>query len=62
MHTAAAAGIAAHALTNIPVLLLGLFFLGREGLSLGRVAQVSEQEAPNADAGRERVAEAAEAR
>jgi uncharacterized protein (TIRG00374 family) len=39
--TAAAAGIMAHALTNLPVLVLGLFFLGREGLTLGRVAQVS---------------------
>lgn len=43
--TAAAAGIAAHAFTNIPVLLLGLAFLGREGLSMGKVARMSEQEA-----------------
>jgi uncharacterized protein (TIRG00374 family) len=43
--TAAAAGIAAHAFTNLPVLLLGLVFLGREGLSMGRVARMSEQEA-----------------
>ena len=47
-HTAAAAGIAAHAFTNIPVLLLGLLFLGREGLSMGKVAQMSEQEAARA--------------
>jgi len=40
---AAAAGIAAHALSNVPVLLLGLAFLGREGLSLGRVAQVARE-------------------
>jgi uncharacterized protein (TIRG00374 family) len=42
--TAAAAGIASHAFTNIPVLLLGLLFLGREGLSVGKVAQMSEQQ------------------
>ena len=35
---AAAAGIASHALTNLPVLLLGLAFLGREGLSVSKVA------------------------
>ena len=46
--TAAAAGIAAHAFTNVPVLLLGLVFLGREGLSMGKVAQMSEQEAAGA--------------
>jgi uncharacterized protein (TIRG00374 family) len=40
--TAAAAGIASHAFTNIPVLLLGLIFLGREGLSMGKVAQMSD--------------------
>lgn len=40
--TAAAAGIAAHALTNLPILVLGLLFLGREGLSLGRVAEVTQ--------------------
>lgn len=42
--TAAAAGIAAHALTNLPILVFGLALLGREGLSLGRVAQVSREE------------------
>jgi len=41
---AAAAGIAAHALTNLPVLVLGLALLGREGLSLGRVAEVAADE------------------
>jgi uncharacterized membrane protein YbhN (UPF0104 family) len=46
--TAAAAGIAAHAFTNIPVLLLGLLFLGREGLSMRKVARMSEQEAAGA--------------
>jgi hypothetical protein len=40
---AAAAGIAAHALSNLPVLVLGLALLGREGLSLGRVAQVARE-------------------
>jgi uncharacterized protein (TIRG00374 family) len=43
--TAAAAGIASHALTNLPVLVLGLALLGREGLSLGRVAEVTEETA-----------------
>jgi hypothetical protein len=37
-----AAGIAAHALSNLPVLLLGLVFLGREGLTLGKVAEMTE--------------------
>jgi uncharacterized protein (TIRG00374 family) len=41
---AAAAGIAAHALTNLPVLVFGLALLGREGLSLGRVAEVTRDE------------------
>jgi glycosyltransferase 2 family protein len=40
--TAAAAGIAAHALTNLPVLVIGLVLLGREGVTLGRVARVAE--------------------
>ena len=39
---AAAAGIASHALGNLPVLLLGLAFLGREGLTVGKVANMSE--------------------
>ena len=39
---AAAAGIASHALGNLPVLLLGLLFLGREGLTVGKVANMSE--------------------
>ena len=42
--TAAAAGIAAHALTSLPVLVFGLVLLGREGLSLGRVAEVTRDE------------------
>jgi len=42
--TAVAAGIAAHALSNLPVLVFGLALLGREGLSLGRVAEVTRDE------------------
>jgi uncharacterized protein (TIRG00374 family) len=42
--TAVAAGIAAHALSNLPVLVLGLALLGREGLSLSRVAEVTRDE------------------
>jgi uncharacterized membrane protein YbhN (UPF0104 family) len=38
---AAAAGIAAHALSNLPVLLFGLALLGREGLNLGRLAEAT---------------------
>lgn len=40
--TAGAAGIASHALTNLPVLALGLFFLWREGLTFGRIATLTE--------------------
>jgi uncharacterized protein (TIRG00374 family) len=57
--TAAAAGIASHAFTNVPVLLLGLVFLGREGLSMGKVAQMSDQPAARAE---EAVPSAVEAR
>jgi glycosyltransferase 2 family protein len=39
---AAAAGIASHALGNLPVLLLGLALLSREGLTVGKVANMSE--------------------
>lgn len=39
---AAAAGLVLHALQNLPVLLLGLAFLGREGLSFGRMKELSE--------------------
>lgn len=41
--TAAAAGIAAHALTNLPVLLMGLALLPREGLTFGKVAHMTEE-------------------
>ena len=40
---AQAGALACHALTNLPVLVLGLVFLGREGLSLGRVAEMTEK-------------------
>jgi hypothetical protein len=40
--TAAAAGIALHALTNLPVLLVGLLLLPGEGLTLGKVAEMTE--------------------
>jgi uncharacterized protein (TIRG00374 family) len=42
--TAAAAAVSAHALSNLPVLVLGLLLLGREGLSLGKVAGVTRQQ------------------
>jgi glycosyltransferase 2 family protein len=38
---AAAAGITAHAFSNLPVLVLGLLFLGREGLTFGKVAEMT---------------------
>lgn len=41
--TAVAAALASHALTNLPVLVLGLAFLGREGLSWGSVARLTEE-------------------
>ena len=43
--TAVAAGLTAHALSNLPVLILGLVCLGREGLTLGKVAAMTEQRA-----------------
>jgi uncharacterized protein (TIRG00374 family) len=48
--TAAAAGIASHAFTNIPVLVLGLLCLWREGLTLGGVARISAGDAGATDA------------
>jgi uncharacterized protein (TIRG00374 family) len=42
-HTAAAAGIACHALTNLPVLVIGLALLGREGLTMGKVVDMAEK-------------------
>jgi uncharacterized protein (TIRG00374 family) len=40
--TATAAALSCHALTNLPVLVLGLVFLGREGLSWGGVSRLAE--------------------
>jgi uncharacterized protein (TIRG00374 family) len=42
--TAVAAGLTAHALSNLPVLILGIFYLGREGLTLGKVAAMTEEQ------------------
>jgi len=42
--TAAAAGIALHALSNLPVLVMGLLLLGGEGLTLGKVAKMADAE------------------
>jgi uncharacterized membrane protein YbhN (UPF0104 family) len=42
---AAAAGLTAHALSNLPVLLLGIAFLSREGLSMEKVAEMSSEPA-----------------
>ncbi len=41
--TAAAAGITMHALSNLPVLLGGLLLLPSEGLTLGRVAEMTAE-------------------
>jgi uncharacterized protein (TIRG00374 family) len=42
--TAFAAGFAGHALSNVPVLVLGLIYLGREGLTMGRVTELAGKE------------------
>lgn len=42
--TAAAAGIAAHALTNLPIAVFGFALLGREGLSIGRMVEATRGE------------------
>jgi uncharacterized protein (TIRG00374 family) len=60
--TAAAAGIAGHALGNLPVLVLGLVFLGREGLTMGKVAELTaEPSDPPGSSARVAVTLAAEA-
>jgi hypothetical protein len=41
-NAAAAAGLTLHALTNLPVLALGLLWLPAEGLTLGKVRRLSE--------------------
>jgi uncharacterized protein (TIRG00374 family) len=43
---AAAAALVLHALQNLPVLILGIAFLGREGLSFGSMRKITEQAAP----------------
>lgn len=45
--TAVAAALASHALSNLPVLVLGLIFLGREGLSWGGVTRLASAPAPS---------------
>jgi hypothetical protein len=40
---AVAGGLAMHFLTNLPVLLIGLALLGSEGLTLGKVTEMSEK-------------------
>ncbi len=52
--TAAAAGIVSHAVSTIPVMLMGLPLLGREGLTVAKVAQMAE-ETPKDDGGRAQV-------
>jgi uncharacterized protein (TIRG00374 family) len=42
--SAAAAGIALHALNSLPVLVLGLALMGPEGLTLGRVAEMTDED------------------
>ena len=49
--TAAAAGIACHALNNLPVLVFGLLFLAYEGLGLGRLARLTDASGPPASVG-----------
>jgi uncharacterized membrane protein YbhN (UPF0104 family) len=41
--TAVGAAIVLHALSNIPVTLLGLVFMAREGLSLGRMREMAAE-------------------
>jgi len=43
-HTAAAAGLVLHALSNLPVLVLGLLWLGGEGLTLGKVSELTDDD------------------
>jgi glycosyltransferase 2 family protein len=57
--TAVAAGLTAHALSNLPVLILGLVYLGREGLTLGKVAAMTEDKAGDGLASRESAGRAA---
>lgn len=43
---AAAAGITLHAVTNLPILIVGLAWLSREGLTLDKVQELTEEERP----------------
>ena len=45
---AVAAGIVLHALQNLPVLVLGIAFLGREGLSFGSMKQITRESTESA--------------
>jgi uncharacterized protein (TIRG00374 family) len=40
---AAAAGLTLHAVTNLPVLIVGLLWLSREGLTLGKVQEITDE-------------------
>ena len=42
--TASAAGISAHALSNLVILVVGLVFLAREGLTMGKVAELAGEQ------------------
>ena len=46
--TAVGAAIVLHALSNIPVTLMGLVFMAREGLSLGRMREMAATQSPAA--------------
>jgi hypothetical protein len=41
---AAAAGLTLHAVTNLPVLVVGLYWLSREGLTLGKVQEIADED------------------
>jgi uncharacterized protein (TIRG00374 family) len=50
VHTAAASGLVLHALSNLPVLVLGLVWLGGEGLTFGKVSEMTDNREPEARA------------
>ncbi len=49
--TAVAAGLVLHVLQNLPVLVLGIAFLGREGLSFGSMRRITAQSEPGTNQG-----------
>jgi hypothetical protein len=49
---AVAGAIALHAISNLPVALLGMVFMAKEGLSFGRMREMAQQEAEVASEGR----------